>query len=68
MSERLKNLTQKEVTMYRLQDGSLVSNLELPNNLLRDMPVVCTARMVRKTPLHPWRLDEGSVKMPDTST
>lgn len=68
MTEILKNLTQKDVTMHRLQDGSMVSTLELPENLLKGMPVVATARVTRRTPFHSWELDENSIEMADTST
>jgi len=53
---------EKKVRIMKLQDGSYMTNLEMPG-LAKYAPTIGTARVERSTPLSPWKLVKNSIEL-----
>jgi len=67
LSKRWKRLTEREIIMYDLHDGTTITDFELPAssaNVCERMRPVATAIVRKKSPFRrQWRVVEGSKRM-----
>jgi len=64
--ERLRKVLglERRVTIHRLHDGSLTSDVDLPSELLEDMPKVAHGILRRTVPIFgKWQVDEESIEI-----
>jgi hypothetical protein len=55
--------TEKEIKAYRLHDGGTMLDVEMPPGFFDRRPPIATATARRRTPFHPWKVDNSSIVM-----